>query len=1252
MNKLLTVTLLAACVSSIRSQTVHPEWQDPEVVSINRLPMRASYFAFETLNAAQRGEKGASSRFLSLNGLWKFSWVDHPDKRPKDFFRSDFDDSKWAQFPVPSNWEFKGYGVPIYVNLTYEFSPTNPQPPDIPDSLNPVGSYRKFFTLPAAWDGMQVYLHLGGVRSVFYVWVNGKKVGYSEDSKLEAEFDITPYIKKGDNLVALEVYRWSDASYLECQDFWRLSGIERDVYVYARPAVHLYDYRSTSVLDSLYTTGIFSFECELKSPGGIAAHGYSCLVTLRDAEGKTVFNGSKIFSPLEATPFVSTVSLSGRFPNVRQWSAEIPNLYSLDIVLQDDHGIVQEAISRKVGFRTVEVKGTNFLVNGKRIYIKGVNRHEHDPETIHVLSREQMENDIRLMKMMNVNAVRTCHYPNQTAWYDLCDRYGLYLIDEANIESHGMGYGKESLAKNPDWAAAHMNRTVRMVERDKNHPSVIIWSLGNEAGDGPNFEATSAWIHQRDASRPVHYEQAGRKAHTDIVCPMYPHPGSLGDYASKPETRPFIMCEYEHAMGNGSGDFASYWDQIYTKPYLQGGFIWDWVDQGLRKRVPPTVTVTDRSPGALVCRVANATKQDGVYAGVITVPESAALDLTGPLTLEAEVNPTPARGFSSFISKGDTQWALQISSANQLEFFLYDSTRSAWVSALAPLPADWAGRWHRVAGVFTGSELRLFLDGRLVATKPFTGTVANTAFPVMVGGNAEHPDRTVAGAIREARIYNRALTDTEVAKARRSDDRGLVLSLDMNRARETQPNGDKYFWAYGGDYGPPGTPSDQNFCCNGLVTPDRQAHPGLHEVKHVYQYIHCQPVDLAARTVQAKNWFQFTNLKDIATGQWRLKADGKETQRGDLTDLDLAPGATKQLTIPVKPFTAEPGVEYHLELTFTLKHDLPWAKAGHEIAWDEFKLPDAAPLSAAVTATMPPLKLSQDAAQATVAGKEFVAVFDKQTGALKSWRAKGTELIRTPLQPSFWRAETDNDRGRNMAGSQGVWRTANQGTTLQSFSVEPPTPAGTIVVKSVHGLPKVDASWETTYTVHGSGDIIVESRFKPTKTSLPKIPRMGMQMTLPAGFERITWLGPGPEETYCDRKDARMGVYSGTVAEQFYPEYVEPGETGNKADARWVALTNEKGVGLLAVGMPFLSANALHYGTADLNAGTHPYELPRRDYITLNLDLKQQGVGGDDSWGAWPHGEFLIPCQEYSYRFRLRPLERRDDPAKLARVAF
>ncbi len=1060
---------LVVCIlvsSAILTQAELADWQNPKLTGINNLPPHATMMICPNAAIAQKiqfvanSERIKSPFYRSLNGDWKYHYATNHAGRVANFWQPDFGDSHWDTIPVPSNVEMHGYGVPIYVNIRYPWTwhGVDPNPPFVPedDPNNTVNSYRREFEVPRDWDGRRILITFDGVNSFFQLWINGQKVGMGKDSRTPVEFDITPFVKPGKNLIAVENFRWCDGSYLEDQDMWRLSGIFRDVYLWSPPQVHIRDFEVKTDFDPQFHDAKLSVSVSVTNANeadAVATVG----VNLFDPSGKPACGSKiKLKSPSHGEYQASVVS---DVVSPLKWTAETPNLYKLLLTLKDDSGKTLEVIPVNVGFRKVEIKNGDLLVNGQRILIKGVDRHEFDPDLGQAITVADMERDIRLMKQFNINAVRCSHYPNQTAWYDLCDRYGIYLIDEANIESHGMGFGDKTLAKNPDFADAHLNRTIRMVERDKNHPSVIIWSLGNEAGFGPNFEADSAWIHQRDPSRPVHYEPAGSAPATDIVCPMYPSAKTLADYAAKDENRPFIMCEYSHAMGNSSGGMWSYWDQIYNKPHLQGGFIWDWVDQGLRQ------------------------------------------------------------------------------------------------------PQDRKTREH------------------FVTVKP----------------------------------------------------------------------GEKTFWAYGGDFGPLDVPSDDNFCCNGLVTADREPHPGLYQVKHIYQYIHSKLIDGATRTVEVKNWYDFTNLKDIASGAWKLKADGKTIQSGKLVDLDIASHATKQFKIPVKVFQPQPGVEYSLELDFALKNNLPWAKAGHEIAWDEFKLPDTAPPVKIPYVKMPPVKWLTGTQESKVTGQNFEIVFDNQTGAMKSWRANGTELIASPLRPDFWRAPTDNDRGRHSEKSQGLWRSAHENFTLSSFIGTETN--GHIEVQSAVNLPKAgDAAWQTTYDIYGDGKVIVNAKFTPAKTDLPKLPRLGMQMTLPGNFDHITWLGLGPQETYCDRKDARLGVYSGTVDEQFYKGYVKPGESGNKVDTRWVALTDKKGNGLLAIGLPLLSVNALHHTTDDLQSAKHPFELPDRKDITLNLDLQQQGAGGDNSWGAWPHSEDLIPCAEYGYRFRLQPISAGKNPEKLARA--
>ncbi len=585
-----------AALSQNQTTPQKPEWLDPYITEVNRLPARASAFAFENRDLAMAGNKSSSKNFFSLNGTWKFKWVSKPALKPANFYEENFDDTRWDNFKVPSNWEFAGYGTPIYVNIPYEFDLRfkssddwgatygskilNNTPPPIPEE-NPVGSYRKKFTLPTDWTGKEVFINLGAVKSAFYIYVNGQKVGYGEDSKLESEFNLTQYVHAGENVIALEVYRWSDGTYLECQDMWRISGIERDVYLYATPKLDLRDFKVVSVLDNNYKNGLFTLDAEIQN------HSYydtpvNVSAEILDANNTNVFSVQTLKPENVPGTGKQKFSLKGEIQNVNQWSAEIPNLYSLVLTMTDKDGRVLEVIKRKIGFRTSEIKNGQLLVNGKAIYIKGVNRHEHDPVTIHVISEERMVQDIQVMKSLNINAVRTSHYPNHPRWYELCDEYGLYVVDEPNIESHEMGYGLlQTLGNNPVFLKSHMARTQRMFERDKNHPSIIIWSLGNEAGNGWNFYNTYTWLKQADPTRPIQYERAELEWNTDIVCPMYPEIEQVEKYAQTHKDRPYIMCEYAHAMGNSVGNFKEYWDVIEKYPNLQGGFIWDWVDQGV-----------------------------------------------------------------------------------------------------------------------------------------------------------------------------------------------------------------------------------------------------------------------------------------------------------------------------------------------------------------------------------------------------------------------------------------------------------------------------------------------------------------------------------------------------------------------------------------------------------------------------------------------------------------------------------------------
>ena len=577
MKKILLCWLAAATALTAGAQS--NEWQDAGVNAVNRMPMHGSWFAYESPEAAQTGDKTLSERFVTLNGNWKFNWVRDADQRPTDFFRVGYNDKGWNDMPVPGLWELNGYGDPVYLNVGYAWRGWfKNDPPHVPVEQNHVGSYRRTVDIPAAWAGRQIVAHFGSVTSNIYLWVNGRYVGYSEDSKLEAEFDLTPYVKPGRNLIAFQVFRWCDGTYLEDQDFFRLSGVGRDCYLYARDKRQITDIQVDAAPSANYTAGTVAVKAFFPRQ----ARGCSVELALTDAQGRSVAS-----QQLRVTKDEERCTLDAG--KVALWSAETPVLYGLTATLRAPAGEVIEVIPLRIGFRDVKIEGGQLLVNGRPVLIKGANRHEMDPDYGYYVSEGRMLEDIRIMKENNINAVRTCHYPDDARWYSLCDQYGLYVVAEANIESHGMGYGEKTLAKNPLYAKAHLERNERNVQRSINHPSVIIWSLGNEAGDGPNFDACYDWIKAYDPSRPIHHERAvysPGSRNTDIICPMYWGYERCEKYLAENPAKPLIQCEYAHAMGNSMGGFKEYWDMTRREPKYQGGFIWDFADQALAWRSP------------------------------------------------------------------------------------------------------------------------------------------------------------------------------------------------------------------------------------------------------------------------------------------------------------------------------------------------------------------------------------------------------------------------------------------------------------------------------------------------------------------------------------------------------------------------------------------------------------------------------------------------------------------------------------------
>jgi beta-galactosidase len=1014
----------------------YPEWNNnPEVFRINKEPPHSYLMPFSELNQALARNFEKSPYYLSLNGKWKFYWAKNPDERPGEFYQENYDVSQWKEIPVPSNWQLYGYDYPIYTNIIYPWTGyEQPKPSLAPTIYNPVGSYRRTFILPGGWTDREIFISFQGVESAFYLWINGKFVGYSEDSRTPAEFNITNYVKfSEENTISVEVYRWCDGSWLEDQDAIRLSGIYRDVYLFSTPKVHIYDFRVITDLDSEYKDAELYVKVNVKNYYDEDASTYKVEAMLYDSQNKPVFEEPIVMDINFVDKKEVVVEKKKFIPNPLKWSAEFPNLYTLVLTLKDSTGKPIEFESCRVGFRKFEIKDGQMKINGKPIMFKGVNRHELDPETGKVMSRERMIQDITLMKQFNINAVRTSHYPNHPLWYDLCDEYGIYVIDEANLESHG-AIMEGVPGSDPRWTDACIDRVRNMVERDKNHPCILIWSLGNEAGGGDNFKKMADWVHQNDITRPVHYE--GYNDVVDIESHMYAKVESVEEYGRSGNPKPYVLCEYAHAMGNSVGNLFKYWDVFERYPNLQGGFIWDWVDQSLK-----------------------------------------------------------------------------------------------W-----PIP---------------------------------------------------------------------------------------------NREGE-------YFFAYGGDWGD--IPNDGVFCADGLVFPDRTTQPEIWEVRRVYQNIGVEEIDLIQGRVRIKNKYLFTNLNTFRC-TWQLLEDDRLLQEGEITDLNIPPLGNKIITIPFVEPTTKPGTEYWLNISFALKEDTMWAEKGYEIAKQQFEILFETQEAETVDITkIPEIKVIESNNNVAIEGKDFSIVFDKIKGTITSYKYNSKELIEDGPIPNFWRAPVDNDRGNGMPVRLQTWHDAGKNRKITEVTTEViENKAIKIEVNMI--LPTTNESkYKSIYTIFGTGDVVVENILIPGK-DLPEIPEIGMMMQLPEEFENITWYGRGPQENYWDRNTgADVGVYKGTVSEQFIP-YLKPSETGNKTDVRWVALTNEERIGLMAIGMPLLEVNALHYTPEDLESVGHPYELNKRKEIILRLNYKQMGIGGDNSWGARTHPEFtLYADKSYSYKFRLRPI--------------
>lgn len=1131
-----------------------PEWQNPEITGIHKEPAHVTLLPYADESSALRsnGDHAIASPFFKLlNGNWKFHWSPNPASAPTEFFREDFDDRAWGLLAVPSNQEIQGYGQPRYLSNSYAFDIS--QLPRVPEDNNPVGSYRLAFQLPSEWHTRpdapvsQVFINFDGVDSAFYLWLNGSLVGYSTDSRLPAEFNLTPYLRPGENLLAVQVYRWSSASYLEDQDMWFLSGIFRDVYLFAVPALHMRDFWARPELDERYQDAELKVRVNLKNYGGTSSTACRVEAALYNADNKPVIGWAPTASLAVTGGAEEILELSAAVSSPRQWSAEHPYLYTLLLTLKDEHGHTLEVEICQVGFRRVEIRDGKILINGAAVLFRGVNRHEHEPDKGHAITRASMLQDILIMKQANINAVRTCHYPDQPYWYELCDRYGIYLIDEANIETHGVW---DRLTKDPLWQHAFLERGACMVERDKNHPSVVIWSLGNESGYGPNHAALADWIHQYDPSRPVHYESARNEPYVDIISCMYPKLKNLVALANVPgETRPLIMCEYAHSMGNSPGNLKEYWEIIEAYPRIRGGFVWDWVDQGIcQVRADGTVwyayggdfgdqpSDTSFCNNGLVFPDRRPHPALFEYKKVIQPVCVEAVDLLHGQAVVVN------KYFHSDLSHLAVRWELRaddrLIGQGALPRFTTPAGGREEFTLPYTLPTPQAGVEYWLLVSFTLAEASAWAEqGHEVAWNQFK--LPLTAPAVRASGEMPVLHLRQVGVLTEIEAQTFRLSFDQAA--------GRITAFGF-RGKELIKSGPRLnFWRAP-------TENDLN------VWGDERA--ARHWRESGYDQLE-----------------ENTGTVEIRQTSPSLVHIQVSTVIGVKAGAELKPDQSVQESL----MRMEQGLNYML-----------------------------------APEMLPGLCQRLGLDYAALPGEDKFGKIKSMLAQLVSEQRVFDVLLELKKMLLEIGAQVPDMIDEAIAGGPGL----------------------------INPQPAPVAHFDCTYlySIYGSGDVLIETHVLPIP-GLPFLPRLGLQMQLPQGFEQFNWYGRGPQETYADRQEgARVGLYKGMVEEQ-YVDYLYPEENGNKTEVRWVSLSAADGTGLLAVGWPgLLNVSAHHFTTEELTLARHPFDLVRRPEITLNLDYAQSGLGSA-SCGPGRLEQYQLKAQETRFSLRLRPYSTADEDA-------
>ncbi|MFF3767422.1 glycoside hydrolase family 2 TIM barrel-domain containing protein [Streptomyces sp. NPDC001922] len=1168
----------------------------------------------------------------SLDGRWRFALGDRPEDVPRGFWEKDHDTSGWKSVQVPHTWQTDDLDHPVFRNVQSEVSPDDP--PKVPRDTNPTGAYVRTVDVPKSWDGRRQVIRFDGVTSGWFLWINGRYVGYDQGGYVPAEFDVTEYLHPGSNRVALQVHRWSAGSYLEDYDQWRFAGIFRSVTLYSTPTTRMQDAYVTTDLDDDYQDATLRAQVDIaRTPGDTGGGEHRVTGVLYDPEGREIRR-------LSADEHHGKADLSARITGPAKWSDETPNLYALVLTLRAPGGEAVQTVRQSVGFREIEIKDKLLKLNGKRVLIRGVNRAETDPVTGRHATRARMEQDIRLMKRLNVNAIRTSHYPSDPYLYELADRAGILIDDEMEVETHSHeSCPNDCLADRPEWRKAFLDRHQGMVERDKNHPSVIMWDTGNEAGLGRAHVAMAEWTKKREPTRPLYHQSNrpdGDAPFADVAGPRYPTPASL-DSKAKSFDKPIVMGEYAHAMGNSLGNFREFWEVMRSRPRAQGGFIWDWAEQNIRR---PLITTPDSSGHGIAAslsgkpEVVDGASGKALYLSglddFVEVYRDPRLDLTGTaVTLDARVKPAKTwTGDFTIVSKGD-QYVLRMKDKETLEFTL--TSRGGPRTVTARVPGGWTDTWHRVTGTYDGTALRLYSDGQQLAGTAWSGRIDYTPYDLGIGRNTDTMEdgwngRTAQGTVDQVRVYGTALGADRLA-AGEDPAREALIALDFDA------------FAHRGSYLSYGLYESG---VDGLVTADRTPEPETAQLSWVQSPIRItEPAGDGARSgkVTVTNERAFTGTEDLKL-RWKV-TEGATTVASGTRALDVGPGADETIQLPEPP-AGPGGFERHLTVQAVTARTTDWAEAGHVVSFGQFtvggdKVPEPAGRPDGGSA-----KATESGDTVRVTGEGFRYTFDRKVGTLTSMRADGRELLRSGPELDAWRAPISNERWDWGTAEGKKWSALGLDrlrTTVDGVQVTPGDDGTvSVTVRSTAAAPDVTGATfgqTVTYRIDGAGQVRIRHRAEAQGAfrKLPYLPRIGLKLRVPQRYGTFGWYGRGPVESFNDRKDGTpMGVWSSSVEDQ-YVEYLKPQDHGNHDDVRWASLTDRRGQGLLVSGD--LEASATAYDRLDRAA--HPHFLKRNNgWNTLHADHAVSGVG--DTPNPVRDQYRVKADRAYDYTLTLRPL--------------